>query len=786
MIKNYLLITFRNIFRNKLFSGVNILGLAFGICSALLILLWVFDELQVDKFHAQSDRLYRVMENQKASDGRIYTWSATPGPMAPFIKEKYPEIELATRVTWGENLLFQFGEKSFYNEGIYVDPDFLQMFTFPLLVGDVNTALKDKSSVVISRKMAESYFGSAQAALGKIFQVDTKKTYTVTGVLDEISKSASMQFEYLLPFQVFFDVNKEWLDQWGNNNVRTYLVLTKGTDVTNFSNKFRGEVASHEAQTNVSLFVQPYGDAYLYGDFDNGIQSGGRIETVNIFLIVAAFVLGIACINFMNLSTAQATKRAKEVGLRKVIGAVPRQLFRQFMAESFFTVVLSAAIAVLLTFVLLPGFNTLTGKDVQLHAVDPRVWFIFAGIIVFTGFAAGSYPALIIAGFKPAQVLKGQLKSGNRAATFRKSLVVVQFSLSIILIISTIVVFRQMSFMEDRDIGFDRQNLYSVWMEGGLSKKFESFRNQLLAMPGIESVTASSQSPISVGNSTYGVQWEGKNPEDKILFSNMNVDYDFLQSLKMEMAEGRAFDRSQVADSDNYVLNEAAAAKIGLKDIVGREITMWDQKGKVIGVVKNFNFGSLHSAVEPLIMRIDTAWMNCMLIRSETGKTTEALQSTEKLWKEYLPQYPLRYKFLSQDWEEYYKSEAQRGKVFNVLSIVSIFISCLGLFGLSAFSAERRTKELGIRKAMGASTSGLVRLMGQEFSVLVIVAAVIGCPVGWYVMSQWLESYAYHVEVGYLVPVIAAVACFVVSVLTVAYHSLRAATKDPVQTLRHE
>jgi predicted permease len=786
MIKNYLLITFRNIFRNKLFSGVNILGLAFGICSTLLILLWVFDELHVDKFHAQSDRLYRVMENQKASDGRIYTWAATPGPMAPFIKEKYPEIELATRVTWDENLLFQFGEKSFYNEGIYVDPDFLQMFTFPLVVGDVNTALKDKSSVVISRKMAESYFGSAQAALGKILQVDTKKTYTVTGVLEEIPKSASMHFEYLLPFQVFFDVNKEWIDQWGNNNVRTYVVLTKGTDVANFSNKFRGEVASHEAQTNVSLFVQPYGDAYLYGDFDNGVQSGGRIETVNIFLIVAAFVLLIACINFMNLSTAQATKRAKEVGLRKVIGAVPRQLFRQFMAESFFTVLLSATIAVLLTFLLLPGFNVLTGKDVQLHAVDPNVWIIFAGIIVFTGFAAGSYPALIIAGFKPAQVLKGQLKSGNRAATFRKSLVVVQFSLSIILIISTIVVFRQMSFMEDRDIGFDRQNLYSVWMEGGLSKKFDSFRNQLLAMPGIESVTASSQSPISVGNSTYGVQWEGKNLEDKILFSNINVDYDFVQSLKMEMVEGRAFDRSQVADSGNYLLNEAAAAKIGLNDIVGREITMWDKKGKVIGVVKNFNFGSLHSAVEPLIMRIDTVWMNCMLIRAEAGKTADALQSTEKLWKEYLPQYPLRYKFLSQDWEEYYKAESQRGKVFNVLSIVSIFISCLGLFGLSAFSAERRTKELGIRKAMGASTSGLVRLMGQEFSVLVVVAAVIGCPIGWYFMDKWLESYAYHVEVGYLVPVIAAVACFAVSVLTVAYHSLRAAAKDPVQTLRHE
>jgi putative ABC transport system permease protein len=786
MIKNYLLITFRNIFRNKLFSGVNILGLAFGICSTLLILLWVFDELQVDTLHIHSDRLYRVMENQKASDGRIYTWAATPGPMAPFIKDKFPEIELATRMTWGENLLFQFGEKSYYNEGIYVDQDFLQMFTFPLLAGDAATALKDKSSVVISRKMAESYFGSVQAALGKIFQVDAKKTYTVSGVLQDIPKTASMKFEFLLPFQVFFDVNKQWLDQWGNNNIRTFLLLKKGTDATGFSNKLRGEIALHDEKTNVSLFIQPYRDAYLYGDFDNGIQSGGRIETVRIFLIVAAFVLVIACINFMNLSTAQATKRAKEVGLRKVIGAIPRQLFRQFMAESFFTVILSSAIAVLLAFLLLPGFNTLTGKDVELRAVDPTVWLIFAGIIVFTGFAAGSYPAVIIAGFKPAQVLKGQLKSGNRAAAFRKSLVVVQFTLSIILIISTIVVFRQMNFMEDRNIGFDRQNVYSVWMEGGLSKKYETFRNELLALPGIESVTASSQSPINVGNSTYGVQWEGKNPEDKILFSNMNVDYDFIQSLKMEMAEGRPFDRTQVADSDNYVLNEAAAAKIGLSDLVGREITMWGDKGKVIGIVKNFNFGSLHAAVEPLIMRVDSSWMNCMLIRAEAGKTAEALQSTEKLWKEYLPQYPLRYKFLNQDWEEYYKTEAQRGKVFNVLSIVSIFISCLGLFGLSAFSAERRTKELGIRKAMGASTSGLVRLMGQEFSVLVVVAAVIGCPVGWYLMSQWLESYAYHIEVGYGVPAIAAVACFAVSVFTVAYHSLRAAAKDPVQTLRHE
>jgi len=785
MIKNYLLIAVRNLFRNKLFSTVSILGLAFGICSALLIFLWVNDELEFDHFHANRDRLYRVMENQRYTDGRIYTFAATPGPMAPFVKEKYPEIEKATRFTWEVNNLLQAGDKTFYEMGRYVDQDFVEMFSFPFVKGDPATALKDKSSIVITEKMATKYFGNEEP-LGKVLVMNTKRSFTVTGVVKDLPKNSSIQFEYLLPFEVFWDENN-WLHEWGNNNIRTFLLLREGADRENFAAKFRKEIDAHQEKSNVELFIQPMDEAYLYGDFENGVISGGRIDSVKIFFVVAVFVLIIACINFMNLSTAQATKRAKEVGLRKVIGAVPSQLFRQFMGESFVTVCLSAIVALLLALVFIPLFNEITGKSLSLNLLDMRLLMIFGIIILFTAFVAGSYPALFISEFKPVQVLKGQLKSGSRAAVFRKVLVVAQFTMSIILIICTVVVFRQMSFMQTRDIGFDRENVFYLWMEGDVRPNLETFRNRLITQPGIESVTSASQIPLNVGNSTVGVEWAGKDPNEKILFSNINVDYEFIQAMKMTMVEGRPFDRSRITDTVNYIVNEQAAKKFGFKDgTADQDLTMWQRKGKIVGVVKDFNFGSLHDAVDPLILRMDPKETYCLLVRIKPGETEAGLRSTEILWKEYAPGYPFKYSFLNQDWEEYYKAEGQRGKVFNTLAILSIFISCLGLFGLSAFSAERRTKELGIRKALGASTPGLVRLMGREFTILVLLAALVGCPVGWYLMHQWLSGYAYHVDVGYLTLVLAALACLVISLVTISYHSVKVATSDPVKSLRYE
>ena len=786
MIKNYLIVALRNIFRNKLFSTVNILGLVFGICSALLIFLWIKDELSYDGFHEHGERIYRVMENQRYSDGRIYTFAATPGPMAPFIKEKYPEIEQATRMTWDITRLFQLDDKSFYESGKYVDPDFLTMFTFPAVKGNLKTALNDKHSIVITERMAVKYFGD-QDPIGKTLTLDTKDGFNVTAVIKDPPNNSLLRFDYLLPFSFFWDENKNWLDQWGNNNIRTFIMLAKGTDEASFSEKFKHEVKEHNKESNVELFIQKYGDVYLHGNFENGMLSGGRIDTVRIFFAVAVFVLAIASINFMNLSTAQATKRAKEVGLRKVIGAAPSQVFKQFMGESFLSVLISAVAAAGVALLALPWFNSITGKTLAISSLDTSALWLMIGVIVFTAFAAGIYPSIVIAEFKPVEVMKGQLKSGSQASHFRQLLVIFQFTLSIILIICTAVVFRQVRFMEDRDIGFSRENVFYTWTASDIGAKFETFRNRLAAEPGIESVTGSSQVPISIGNSTMGVSWEGKDPDSQILFSNLDVDYDFVSTLKMTMLEGRSFDRANTTDTANYLVNEKAAEKFGFAGgTADRDLTMWERKGKIVGVIKDFNFGSLHSPVDPLVIRLKPENINCIIVRAKEGQTAEAIRSAEKLWKEYAPGYPFKYTFFDQDWEGFYSAEAQQEKVFNTLATLSIFISCLGLFGLSAFSAERRTKELGIRKTLGASVPVLVRLMAREFTILVLVAACIGCPLGWFLMTQWLQKFAYHIDVGIITVTAAAFACLVVSLITIAYHSIRVAAANPVRSLRQE
>jgi hypothetical protein len=460
--------------------------------------------------------------------------------------------------------------------------------------------------------------------------------------MKDLPSNSSLAFEYLLPFPTYFEQNRAWLDSWGNNNIRTFLLLKEGVDVADFSKKFKDEVRAHNKESTTDFFVQPFSEAYLYGNFADGKQNGGRIEYVRIFFIVAIFVLVIACINFMNLSTAQASRRAKEVGLRKVIGALPRQLFRQFMGESFITVVLAAAFAFLVAALVIPAFNELTGKSLSLNLLDIKIVGIFVGLIIATSLLAGSYPAIFISEFKPVQVLKGQLKSGKRASVFRKTLVVVQFVLSIFLIVSTIVVYRQMDYMQNRDLGFVRDNLFYTWMEGDMGTHYETIRTRLLQSPAIESVTKSDQVPIDVGNSTGSLQWEGKDPDESVLFSNINVDFDFIQTMKMTMAEGRTFDRNIISDTVAFIVNEKGAEKFGFEgDTAGKELTFQGRKGKIIGVVRDFNFWSLHDAIEPFIMAIQPkqTW-GCVIVRAKEGQSSEAIAAMEKLSKEYAPAYP--------------------------------------------------------------------------------------------------------------------------------------------------
>ncbi|MBI1770751.1 MAG: ABC transporter permease [Bacteroidetes bacterium] len=788
MIKNYLLVTLRNLLRNKAFSLINIAGLAFGISCSLIIFLWVSDELSMDAFHAKKDRLYKILENQTYSGGQMYTFSSTPGPMAPALKERFPEIERATRITWPERRLFQFGEKSFYEEGRFVDQDFILMHSYPLTKGDINSCLKDNHSIVISQKMADKFFGD-QDPIGNAFVMDSGESFNVTGLLKEIPSASSLQFDFLIPFEWYFNKNKNWLASWGNNNIRTNILLREKTDPKLIDEKLRHEINNHtEESKNTDLFIQPLKDSYLYGKFENGKQAGGRIEYVRIFFGVGILVLIIASINFMNLTTARSTKRAKEVGLRKTVGAVKAQLAFQFMAESMMMVILSSVLAIGISYLMLPLFNEIAGKKISLDLLTSQSIIVLASVVIFTGLISGSYPALYISGFNPARVLKGQMKSGEGASMFRKVLVVTQFSLSIILIISTLVVFRQLNFIRNKDIGMDRKNVAYMWMKGDMRKHSEAIREELSRDPAVEFASLSSANPIDFGNSTSGLEWAGKDPKEQILFSNFSIDYNFIQTLGIKIKMGRTFKQELTTDTANFIVNETAAKAMGFdENAVDQPLTLWkNRKGKIIGVVKDFNFQSVHSKVDPLFMLYDSGWYNVIFVRYKEGQMSGALKAMEKINKNYAASYPFESNILDQDWENLYMTEDRFGKLFNYFSALSIIISCLGLFGLSAFSAEQRTKELGVRKVMGASVPTLVQLMAKEFAWLVLIATIIGCPLGWYAMDWWLKSYAYHIEVGTLTLIIAAALCLVISMLTVSYHSAKAAMVNPVRSLRYE
>lgn len=787
MIKNYLLITFRSMIRNKAFTSINTIGLALGISCSVIIFLWVKDEWRMDAFHANSAQLYRVMENQHYSSGTVFTFAATPGPMAPAIKEKYPEIEYAARITWEESRLFRAGEKSFNEAGRFVDPDFLLMFSFELQEGSKETALTDNYSIVISEAMARKLFAD-EPPLGKVITMDEKDNFTVTGVLKEIPTASSLKFDYLIPFAYYYKANENWLGVWSNNNIRTNIMLKAGTDAVAFGGKLKYEIKAHTDQSNnIELFIQPYADAYLYGKFENGVLVGGRIDYVRIFFVVGILVLVIAGINFMNLTTAQSVRRAKEVGLRKTIGAVRNQLAIQFFSESMMMVVLSSLFALALSFLLLPIFNEIADKKLSLGLLDGESMLLIGGVILFTGILSGSYPALYISGFQPSRVLKGQLASGTGASRFRKVLVVLQFTLSIMLVISTVVIFRQMEFIKKKDIGLNREGLLYMYMQGDMNKHADAIRKSLLDNPAIAAATFSSVNPIDIGNSTSNLEWEGKDPETQILFANFSADFEFVESMQMTMVEGRSFSREFPTDTANFIINEAAREAMGLKQAADQPLTLWgDRKGKIVGVVKDFNFQSVHNKVEPMFMMLEPDWFNVIFVRHQEGKAQEAIQALERISKQYAASYPFNYNVLETDWDNMYKTEGRVSKLFNYFAFLSICISCLGLFGLSAYSAEQRTKELGVRKVLGASVPGLMQLMAREFIWLVLIASMIGCPAGWYLMTNWLSNYAYHVDVGVVTLILAAGMCLLISLLTVSYHSARVALNDPVRSLRYE
>ncbi len=789
MFKNYLKIAWRNIARNKAHSFINISGLAVGIACGLLILLWVQNELDMDAWHKNGPRIYDVYERTHV-DHKDDASYGTPALIAGEVKKVIPEVQYATQMAWVEPHNFRVGEKALKLTGSFASPDYFKMFDTKLLQGNAQNALNTLSGIAISHKMANQLFGGPEAAIGKNILLENTINLTVSAVFEDLPNTTSTPFEYLLNWQKFLDENG-WAKDWENSGPLTFIMLRPGADPALVGKKIAHFLDNytqpqHRALTP-QLALQPYNDLYLHGNFTNGKIDGGRFEYVRLFSIVALFILLIACINFMNLSTARSVKRAREIGVRKVVGAERSVLIKQFIGESMLVTLIAVGIAVLLLIVLLPAFNQVTQKQIALPFNRPVFWIGLAIITLVTGLVSGSYPALFLSSFNPVKVLKGTLKLGPGVALFRKGLVVFQFVLSITLIIGTIVISKQVNYIQSKNLGYDRENLVYVPLDGDLVSKYEVFKQEVMGLPGIQSVSRTSFDLTNIENGTRGVEWTGKDPNGHVMFTQASVGYDFVRCMKLTLAAGRDYSKDFTTDSTGYLINQAALAVIGYKNPIGQPLTFWGKKGTIIGVLKDFHFNSLHEEIKPLVIRFgEQEGFGNAVIRTQPGQTKQALASLQKVYKELNPNFAFDYAFSDLEYQALYQNEQVVGKLSNGFAFLAIFISCLGLLGLAMFTAEQRFKEIGIRKVLGASVASLFASLSKEFIVLVIIALLIAAPLSYLAMTKWLENYQYKTDISWWVFVLSALIAIIITLMTISFQTVKAALVNPVKSLRSE
>lgn len=784
MFRNYLTIALRSLLKNRINSTINILGLALGLSGAMVIALWIQREWSMDQFHANAKRLYRVLEHQTYSNDFVLTVAATPGPLVPALKTEIPEIERATRLTWGDRLLFSVGEKSFNEEGFKADNDFFLMFSYQMLHGDPKTMLQQPTSITISEELAKKYFGTTNA-LGKTIRINNKEDYQVSGVFAKVPDNATLKFDFILPL-LKQEQEDGGFQNWNSNFIRAYVLLREGTNVPALEKKLKNFIKEHSDQENAVLDLQSLADSYLRTDFENGkYQGGGRIVYVRLFAIIALFLILIACINFMNLSTARSALRAKEVGIRRVTGAVREQLFGQFLGESLLLSLIAGLIAIGLTALILPWFNHLFETEIALKIDNPNFWLAWLSIVLVTGLAAGSYPAVFLSSFQPVEVFKGAVKTGKGAVWFRQGLVVTQFTIAIFLVVGTLVIYNQMNYLRNKNLGYNKNNLLYIPSNESLSANYEVVKSELQQIPGVQNVTTSDGLLYTWGNNTSNFSWEGKNPEQDILFNNIGTNYDFLKTIGAELKAGRDFSKEFATDSVNFILNEESVKLMGLKDPVGKSLSWGGTKGQIIGVVKDFSINSLHTAQQPVILYLQP-FISFLYVRVDGQNVSNTLSQMERVLKKQNPAYPFEYHFFDEEYDQLYRSEQRISSLSRAFAFLAIFISCLGLFGLATFTAEQRTKEIGIRKVLGASVINLVTLLSFDFLRLVLLSILIAVPVGWWAMNLWLERFAYRIELSWWIFAIAGVLAIIISMLTVSSQAIRAAVADPVNSLKSE
>lgn len=779
MLGNYFKIALRSLYRNFTYSFINIFGLAVGITAFVLIALWVEDEISYDRFNVNADRIYRVVENQINPGQPPFMVAVTPAPLGPFLKATFPEISHASRAATG-TFVFHYGATAIRATGITVEPSFFEMFTVKFLAGDPKTALAKNNDIILTAKLAQKYFGNDDP-IGKVLRVFTFD-FVVAGVVENAPENSHFQYEFILPFEIFKTFGWNTLDRWDSNNYYTYVLLNENAKVELLDAKIKNVINKqlNEEESGTDIYLQALTKIHLFSKLAADLTGHGDIQYVYIFSIVAVFVLLIACINFMNLATARSTKRAKEIGMRKVIGAKRIQLVMQFMVESIVCSLAALVFASVFVWLLMPAFNEISGKHLVFAILSERIFAFLFGIALATGIIAGTYPALILSSFKPVKVLKGA--SPGRGFKFRQALVVFQFAISVLLIAGTVIVYSQLKFIRSLNLGYQKDNVIQFNVSDGIRKKYADFKSELMAEKNILGVSIISNQLPSVMNAGHS-DWEGKDPGKDILLHKLSVDQDFIQTFGIEMREGRAFSKDIASDSNAVLLNEEAVLQTGLKDPLNKR---WGKDSKIIGVVKDFHFKSAHEKIEPLVIFINKDWYNTVYVKIQGDNKQDAIASLKTIFKKFSPSDPFEFSFLDDELDQLYRSEQRTGTLFNYFGFIAIFISCLGLFGLVMFATEQRTKEIGVRKVHGASANSIVSLISYDFLKLVLIANVISIPATWYVMSSWLNNFAYKIEVSWTVFLVAGIVSVAIAWITVAYQAFEAASANPIKALRSE
>ncbi|MFI5153919.1 MAG: ABC transporter permease [Chitinophagales bacterium] len=787
MLKSYFRTAWRNLLRDRQFSLLNLIGLSIGLACSLLIYLWVADELRVDKFHKNDKRIYQVMAHIHLPDG-IHTFESTPFMLAREIAKEIPEVQSAVSFQPGFiDGIVSTGEHHIKAKRFFTDKDFFNIFSFHLIEGDRNRMFENKYGLLISQRLAMKLFNTTKNLIGKpLHWGDDKDPYAIAGIYENPPSNSSLQFDLLSPYQLYFDANLPDASDWQNCNPFTFLLLKENADAKQLNERLTSFLQLKSGNKSpLTLTVRKYSDKYLYDLYENGVQAGGRIQYVKLFSIVACLILTIACFNFMNLSTAKAASRMKEVGVKKVLGAGRRSLIFQFMSESILLAYLSLIISLGFVLLLLPQFNHVTGKDLSLHA-NSGLLIILVFIGLFTGLFAGSYPAFYISGFKPALILKGKLQTVWGELWIRKGLVVCQYTISVLLILGVLVINKQMHLIQTVNLGYNKNNIISFSNERRINDHFAAFMSDLKKIPGV--VGASAVEGDLNGNasgSTEHLEWEGKSPTQSILFTDIDVDLGFMEMLNIKMAEGRTFSSRFASDSLGIIFNQSAVDAMGLKDPLGKRIKVWGAEYHIIGIAKNFHFESLYEKVKPCFIR----WLPAgskILAKINGKRTSEAIAGVGRLYQQYNMGIPFEFRFMDEDYQAMYASEKKVASLFRYFAALAIIISGLGLFGLSAFSAQKRQKEIGIRKVVGASAFHITMMLSKDFVRLVCVAVLIGFPLAWWAIASWLNSFAYRVHIGISIFLITFAALLIITLSTISFQSIKAALANPVNSLRSE